>query len=82
MCQILLSAESQKGLRHIPQDIQGKIKEKLRQLSSNPKLGKPLRGNLRGRFSVRVGDYRAVYLIIPKNKQVMVIYVRHRKDAY
>ena len=42
--------------------------------------GKPLMGNLRGYWSLRVGDYRVVYRI--ESKEVRVIQIAHRRDAY
>lgn len=42
--------------------------------------GKPLRGELRSLWSLRVGDYRVMYRI--KQKKVKVIQIAHRKDAY
>ena len=42
--------------------------------------GKPLRGTLRGLWSLRVGDYRAVYRI--EGDEVHVLRIGHRRDAY
>ena len=33
-------------------------------------------------YRVRAGDYRIVYSVDKKAKQVLVHYVRHRRDAY
>lgn len=62
------------------------IKERLRtaivnRLTRAPEdYGKPLRGELRSLWSLRVGDYRVVYRI--DQKTVKVIQIAHRKDAY
>ena len=62
------------------------IKERLRtaienRLTRAPEdYGKPLRGELRSLWSLRVGDYRVVYRI--EQKRVKVIQIAHRKDAY
>jgi mRNA interferase RelE/StbE len=42
--------------------------------------GKPLRGELRSLWRLRVGDYRVVYRI--ERKTIRVIRIAHRKDAY
>ena len=42
--------------------------------------GKPLRGELRSLWSLRVGDYRVVYRI--EGDKVRVIQIAHRRDAY
>lgn len=52
-------------------------------LSDDPsRVGKPLRGNLAGRFVARRGDFRVVYEIHEDVVVVRVISIRHRRDAY
>ena len=35
-----------------------------------------------GRYRVRVGDYRIIYGVDTRNRQITVHYIRHRGDAY
>ena len=52
-------------------------------LLENPQwVGKPLRGDLAGLQSARVGAYRIVYEIDEANRTVRVIYIDHRADIY
>jgi mRNA interferase RelE/StbE len=55
-------------------------------LSSTPKeygtAIKTLKGNLVGLFRLRVGDYRVIYRIFEENKEVLILKIGHRKDAY
>jgi len=52
-------------------------------LLENPQqVGKPLRGDLVGLHSARVGAYRVVYEISETNRTVHVIYIDHRADIY
>jgi len=52
-----------------------------RKLTNDPLLfGKPLRHKLRNYYSLRVGEYRVVYIV--KGEQVFVVLVGHRKDVY
>ena len=52
-------------------------------LLENPqRVGKPLRGDLAGLHSARVGAYRIVYEIDETNRTVRVIYIDHRADIY
>lgn len=46
------------------------------------RVGKPLRGELIGLHSARVGAYRVVYEIDEEAHTVRVIYVNHRADVY
>jgi len=41
-----------------------------------------LRGGDRGRWRVRVGDYRIVYVIEDAELVVLVLRVAHRREAY
>ncbi len=52
-------------------------------LIENPHLvGKPLRGELVGLHSARVGTYRVVYEIEDDTRSVRVLYIDHRADVY
>ncbi len=52
-------------------------------LIDNPhRVGKPLRGDLTGLHSARVGAYRIVYEIDVDSHTVRVIYIDHRADIY
>lgn len=46
------------------------------------RVGKPLRGDLAGLHSARVGAYRVVYEIDQGSRTVRVIYIDHRADVY
>ncbi|MHA2473281.1 MAG: type II toxin-antitoxin system RelE family toxin [Promethearchaeota archaeon] len=49
-------------------------------LSENPDKGEPLKGNYKGMFKLRVGDYRIVYT---KTKNgILILRIRHRKHVY
>ena len=63
-------------------DIKDRIRRAIEmRLSRAPRdYGKPLRGTLRAYWSLRVGDYRAVYRIEPA--LVKVIQISHRRDSY
>ena len=51
-------------------------------LEDPQRVGKPLRGDLAGLHSARVGAYRIVYEIDEANRTVRVIYIDHRADIY
>ena len=51
-------------------------------LSGNPYYGKPLKGNKKGCYSLRVGEYRIIYEVYPSKKIVYIIRIGHRKDIY
>jgi mRNA-degrading endonuclease RelE of RelBE toxin-antitoxin system len=52
-------------------------------LLANPeRVSKPLRGELAGLHSARVGTYRVVYEINHDDRVVRVVYIDHRADVY
>lgn len=51
-------------------------------LSAPRRVGKPLRGELSGRWSARRGTYRVLYAIDDEKRTVTVTAVEHRRDAY
>lgn len=58
-----------------------RIINKLKQLKNAPeKAGKRLKHC--EYYSLRIGDYRAIYEIVPNKKQVIILYLGHRKNVY
>jgi len=52
-------------------------------LAANPpRLGRPLRGELTGLHSARVGPYRVVYRIDEEQRAIVIARVEHRGDVY
>ena len=52
-------------------------------LVENPRrVGKPLRGDLAGIWSARRGTYRVLYRLREDTREVIVLRVDHRMDAY
>jgi len=52
-------------------------------LITNPRrIGKPLRGDLAGVHSARRGTYRVLYRINEDPREVVVLRIEHRGDAY
>ena len=63
-------------------DIKARIRRAIEaRLTQAPQdYGKPLSGTLHAYWSLRVGDYRIVYLIQPP--LVKILRICHRRDAY
>jgi len=45
-------------------------------------LGKPLKGELKGFYTHRHGDYRILYRIFEREKTLLITNIEHRKDVY
>jgi mRNA-degrading endonuclease RelE of RelBE toxin-antitoxin system len=51
-------------------------------VENSQRIGEPLRGELAGIHSVRRGTYRVLYRINERLREVLVIRIEHRADAY
>jgi len=78
----MFDTQAADDLRRLGEEIQRRIlKSTKKKLSAHPKtFGKPLRGELSGYWSLRIGDYRVVYEI--KEDVAYIWAVLHRPDAY
>ena len=54
----------------------------LDRITRNPKLGKPLRGQLRGIWSERVATFRILYKLYEEEIEVLILIIEHRKSVY
>lgn len=79
---VLLSPKANDFLEKLDKKDKERMKNKLRNLRENPELGKPLTGKLAGLWSLRAGDYRALYQIRHNKFLILVLKIRHRKNVY
>jgi mRNA interferase RelE/StbE len=78
---ILLHPKAAKELERLEEDLRTRIKERLRELKNNPEsIGKALKPS--DFWSLRIGDYRAIFEIDRAKKQVIVLFIGHRKKVY
>ena len=78
---VLLHPKAVKTLQKIEEQIRSRIIEKLRELEDQPeRIGKRLKYS--DFWSLRVGDYRAIYEINRDKKQVLILFIGHRKKVY
>ena len=59
-----------------------RIIKKVEALEKEPRAGKPLVGNHKGEYSLRIGDYRIVYEINASRKIVFILTAKHRRHVY
>ena len=81
---LAMAGPARRGLDRLPAKIAVAVLDFiLGPLLENPhRVGKPLRGELAGLYSARVGAYRVVYEIDTTNSMVNVLYIDHRADIY
>ena len=59
-----------------------RVANALDDIQRDPHQGKPLKGELKGRYSYRLGSYRIVYFIRQHELLVLIIDIGHRRDIY
>ena len=78
---ILLHPKAAKALKKIEEQTRSRITEKLRELRNRPeRAGKRLKYS--DFWSLRVGDYRAIYETNTNKNQVTILFIGHRKKVY
>jgi mRNA interferase RelE/StbE len=81
--QVLAMGPARRQIDRLPISVAAAVIEMLSAIASNPRrLGKPLRFELDGCWSVRRGPYRVVYRIDEETHTVSVLAVAHRADVY
>ena len=82
MFELIFSKEAKDFLDKLDNSIKSRILKKIKQLETEPELGKPMTAQLAGFRSLRIGDYRAIYNIIQGKLIISVIKIGHRKNVY
>lgn len=81
--EIILSQKAAKEFRKLPNDIQNRIKKKLKLYanSSNPlEFAKPMVDSDCGDYRFRIGDYRLLFDIA--NNNIYILKIGHRRNIY
>ncbi len=82
MARLVLARHARAELLELDWPLIDAVEEALGLLQREPYAGYPLRGRLRGLYSLRVGSYRIIYQLSDNDKTVRVATIRHRSIAY
>ncbi len=78
---ILLHPKAAKELEKLEESLRTRMKARLKDLEDNPEsVGKVLKPS--DFWSLRIGDYRAIFEIDRAKRQVIVLFIGHRKKVY
>ncbi|TME22460.1 MAG: type II toxin-antitoxin system RelE/ParE family toxin [Chloroflexi bacterium] len=83
--ELVFTRGAHEDIRQLREPLRAAVGNTLEALAVEPRrVGVPLLGRLRGRWSARVGNYRIVYTIegSSEHERVVVRAVRHRSIAY
>ena len=83
MFRLVFARAARKDLESLPSKMQDRILAEIEKLRENarPSKSKKLKG-MSDTLRIRVGDYRVLYEIHEREVVVLVVRIRHRKDAY
>ncbi|MCG9133908.1 type II toxin-antitoxin system RelE/ParE family toxin [Candidatus Poribacteria bacterium] len=81
---MVFSDRAQSDVRRLDRATARRVIGKLRWLAENFEATKltALTGPKQGQFRLRVGDYRVVYVVDRKKREIEVYRVRHRREVY
>jgi mRNA-degrading endonuclease RelE of RelBE toxin-antitoxin system len=78
---VLLHPKAEKEVEKIEHQTRTRITERLKELKNNPEaIGKVLKHS--DFWSLRIGDYSTIYEIDRAKKQVIILFVGHKKKVY
>jgi len=78
---VLLHPKAADFLRRLNSPLREKIKGCLRELEKAPEeKGQRLKHS--SFYRLRIGDYRAIYEIHPENREVVILFIGHRRKVY
>lgn len=59
-----------------------RIIDAIKLILKSPLIGKPLQAKYKGKYSLRVWNLRIIYTVEFKNKLIIVLKIKHRRDVY
>lgn len=80
--EIYLSKKADKQLRRIPSSVYQLILRDIEKLANTPLPSGVKKLTGRDGWRIRVGDYRILYTIDMKRKEIAILSVAHRREAY
>jgi mRNA interferase RelE/StbE len=78
---VFLHPKSARSLSKLDKDLRARIKSRVEELEDHPeRRGKRMRYS--DFWTLRIGDYRAIYEIDEGENRVIVLFIGHRKNVY
>ena len=80
---VVLKPSVEKDLRQLPKSMVARIMKRIGALSDDPFPDQSIKvAGTEQLYRIRIGDYRVVYGVDKADRQVIVHYVRHRREVY
>lgn len=73
----------EKDLQRLPRSVISRVMRQIEDLRSDPFPHQVIKlSGVERLFRIRVGNYRIVYEVNTQTKQIIIHYVRHRREVY
>lgn len=82
MYSLKIIAQAQKDLDAFRGKVFDKIKKEIAVLPKNPRPYSAIKLTQQEGYRIRIGDYRVLYRIDDKLKEIIIYRVKHRKEVY
>ncbi len=80
---IVFKPSTEKDLRSLPKSVIARVLRKIEALGKNPFPSNSVKlAGTERLYRIRVGDYRVVYGVDKEAQQLIIHYIRHRKEVY
>ncbi len=80
--QVIIKKSAEKELDALSSQLRERIIQRLLALEENPRPQKVKKLQGEESYRLRIGDYRVLYSIDDKKKEIIVYAVGHRKEVY
>lgn len=82
--QVIIKKGAIKDIAALPKPYKKKVSNKIDLLKTNPRPrgAQPVKNFGENGYRIRVGDYRILYQINDRKIEVLVVRIRHRREAY
>lgn len=82
MYRVIFTAKAKKQYQTLGKRLKRQVDKGISRIARNPKIGKPLGGELKGIRSERVSTYRILYKIYEDRIEILILVIEHRKSIY
>ena len=80
---IVIKPSVEKDLRSLPKSVIARVLRQIEVLRKNPFARQSVKlAGAEQLYRIRVGDYRVVYAVDKEAREIMVHYIRHRREVY
>ena len=80
--EIYATKRFRKEFNKLDEKVRSRIKKRIAELQNNPYLGIPLTAQFKGKYKLRIGDYRVIYEVDFQNSKIFLVAIGPRKNVY